>query len=166
MAIVDLGKITFVNKGAWNKATNYEIKDIISYNGSSWASLKNGNIGNEPKEGVNWTLMVKSTYQAWLEQGNQGTEEEFLNSMAHIQANWEQADKGAKDYIKNKPDKFEPKEHSHTKAQIVDFPTSIPADGGNAETVNGHTVESNVPDRKSTRLNSSHWNKSRMPSSA
>ena len=145
MAIVDLGKITFVNKGAWNKATNYEIKDIISYNGSSWASLKNGNIGNEPKEGVNWTLMVKSTYQAWLEQGNQGTEEEFLNSMAHIQANWEQADKGAKDYIKNKPDKFEPKEHSHTKAQIVDFPTSIPADGGNAETVNGHTVESNVP---------------------
>lgn len=53
MAIVDLGKITFVNKGAWNKATNYEIKDIISYNGSSWASLKNGNIGNEPKEGVN-----------------------------------------------------------------------------------------------------------------
>ena len=25
MAIVDLGKITFVNKGAWNKATNYEI---------------------------------------------------------------------------------------------------------------------------------------------
>lgn len=145
MAIVDLGKITFVNKGAWNKATNYEIKDIISYNGSSWASLKNGNIGNEPKEGVNWTLMVKSTYQAWLEQGNQGTEEEFLNSMTHIQANWEQADKGAKDYIKNKPDKFEPKEHSHTKAQIVDFPTSIPADGGNAETVNGHTVESNVP---------------------
>ena len=60
MAIVDLGKITFVNKGAWNKATNYEIKDIISYNGSSWASLKNGNIGNEPKEGVNWTLMVKT----------------------------------------------------------------------------------------------------------
>ena len=27
MAIVDLGKITFVNKGAWNKATNYEIKE-------------------------------------------------------------------------------------------------------------------------------------------
>lgn len=27
----------------------------------------------------------------------------------------------------------------------MDFPTSIPADGGNAETVNGHTVESNVP---------------------
>lgn len=109
MAIVDLGKITFVNKGAWNKATNYEIKDIISYNGSSWASLKNGNIGNEPKEGVNWTLMVKSTYQAWLEQGNQGTEEEFLNSMAHIQANWEQADKGAKDYIKINPTSLNPR---------------------------------------------------------
>ena len=34
------------------QSANYEIKDIISYNGSSWASLKNGNIGNEPKEGV------------------------------------------------------------------------------------------------------------------
>ena len=38
MAIVDLGKITFVNKGAWNKATNYEIKDIISYNGRTETS--------------------------------------------------------------------------------------------------------------------------------
>ena len=39
MAIVDLGKITFVNKGAWNKATNYEIKDIISYNSSIYNRL-------------------------------------------------------------------------------------------------------------------------------
>ena len=29
----------------------------------------------------------------------------------------------------------------------------------------GHP-RTNLPDRKSTRLNSSHWNKSRMPSSA
>ena len=71
MAIVDLGKITFFNQGEWIKARNYEINDIISYKGSSLAILMNGNIGNEPKEGVNWTLMVKSTYQAWLEQGNQ-----------------------------------------------------------------------------------------------
>ena len=31
---------------------------------------------------------------------------------------------------------------------------------------NQKEVNSYIPDRKSTRLNSSHWNKSRMPSSA
>lgn len=35
--------------------------------------------------------------------------------------------------------------HTHTKSQITDFPTSMPANGGNASTVNGHTVESDVP---------------------
>lgn len=35
--------------------------------------------------------------------------------------------------------------HTHTKSQISDFPTSLPANGGNAATVNGKTVESNVP---------------------
>lgn len=35
--------------------------------------------------------------------------------------------------------------HKHTKSQITDFPASLPANGGNAATVNGHTVESNVP---------------------
>lgn len=35
--------------------------------------------------------------------------------------------------------------HTHTKSQITDFPTSLPANGGNAATVNGKTVESNVP---------------------
>ena len=35
--------------------------------------------------------------------------------------------------------------HTHTKSQITDFPTSMPANGGNSTTVNGHTVNSNVP---------------------
>lgn len=35
--------------------------------------------------------------------------------------------------------------HSHTKSQISDFPTSLPANGGNSTTVNGHTVYSDVP---------------------
>lgn len=37
------------------------------------------------------------------------------------------------------------KTHTHTKSQISDFPESMPANGGNADTVNGHTVEANVP---------------------
>ena len=36
--------------------------------------------------------------------------------------------------------------HNHTKSQITDFPTSMPANGGNADTVNSHTVKSDVPE--------------------
>lgn len=33
----------------------------------------------------------------------------------------------------------------NTKAEITDIPDKLPADGGNADTVNGHTVNANVP---------------------
>lgn len=36
--------------------------------------------------------------------------------------------------------------HTHMKSQITDFPTSLPANGGNSATVNGHTVKSDVPE--------------------
>ena len=51
----------------------------------------------------------------------------------------------------NHDDKYQAKgsyasaSHTHTKSQITDFPTSMPAKGGNSSTVNGHTVNSNVP---------------------
>ncbi|APM37387.1 hypothetical protein [Clostridium kluyveri] len=33
-----------------------------------------------------------------------------------------------------------PKAHTHTKSQITDFPSSLPANGGNSTTVNNHTA--------------------------
>lgn len=33
----------------------------------------------------------------------------------------------------------------NSKAELTDIPTELPANGGNADTVNGHTVESDVP---------------------
>ncbi|MCI1800226.1 MAG: hypothetical protein LKI56_09030, partial [Clostridium sp.] len=33
-----------------------------------------------------------------------------------------------------------PNAHTHTKSQITDFPSSLPANGGNATTVNNHTA--------------------------
>ena len=49
-------------------------------------------------------------------------------------------------YIKGKADKvYSALGHKHTKADITDFPTSLPANGGNSTTVNGHTVNSDVP---------------------
>ena len=40
---------------------------------------------------------------------------------------------------------FAPISHKHTKSQITDFPSSMPANGGDADTVNGHTVNADVP---------------------
>lgn len=49
-------------------------------------------------------------------------------------------------YIKGKADKvYAAISHTHTKSQITDFPTSMPANGGNSSTVNDHTVNSDVP---------------------
>lgn len=36
-------------------------------------------------------------------------------------------------------------EHTHTTEDITDFPTALPAKGGNADTVNNHTVDIDVP---------------------
>lgn len=40
---------------------------------------------------------------------------------------------------------FAKKSHKHSKSDITDFPTSMTANGGNSSTVNGHTVNSDVP---------------------
>ena len=40
---------------------------------------------------------------------------------------------------------YAPKTHKHNYNEITGAPTSLPANGGNSNTVNGHTVESNVP---------------------
>ena len=145
MPIIDLGRIAYINKGEWNSFTTYEQKDVVSYNGGSWASLINNNTNEVPSEGESWALMSKSTYQSWLDQGNSGTEEDFIASITQVQPDWNQTNTSAKDYIKNKPSKFTPDAHTHTKSQISDFPSSLPADGGNSSTVNGHTVNSDVP---------------------
>ena len=46
-----------------------------------------------------------------------------------------------KQAIDNKADSS----HIHVKADITDFPASLPANGGDAATVNGYTVNANVP---------------------
>lgn len=48
------------------------------------------------------------------------------NAEANVQSDWSETDSSSDAYIKNKP-------------------TSLPADGGDADTVNGHTIQSDVP---------------------
>lgn len=47
--------------------------------------------------------------------------------------------------ITDKPETYTPSNHNHTVSEISDFPDSLPAHGGNADTVNGHNVNSDVP---------------------
>ena len=47
--------------------------------------------------------------------------------------------------VTGKPSTYPPSGHTHTKSQITDFPSSLPANGGNSDTVNDHTVNSDVP---------------------
>ena len=49
------------------------------------------------------------------------------DAQANVQADWSETNTGSDAYIKNKP-------------------ASLPADGGNADTVNSHTVEADVPE--------------------
>lgn len=56
--MIDLGKIAYTPKGAYNAATTYEKLDTVTYAGSSWVSLLNNNKGNTPVEGANWTLLA------------------------------------------------------------------------------------------------------------
>ena len=52
---------------------------------------------------------------------------------------------GLKTVLENLKTIFSLVGHKHTKADISDFPSSLPANGGNSDTVGGFTVKTNVP---------------------
>lgn len=45
----------------------------------------------------------------------------------NVQPDWNVTDTASDAYIKNKPTSFTPSSHKHTKSEITDFPTSMPA---------------------------------------
>ena len=47
--------------------------------------------------------------------------------------------------ITGKPQTFAPAAHKHSISDITNFPTSLPANGGDSDTVSGHSVLSDVP---------------------
>jgi hypothetical protein len=57
--IQDLGKVAYFNKGVYNSETNYEINDVVSYNGSSYVSLLNNNQGNLPTNTTYWSVVAQ-----------------------------------------------------------------------------------------------------------
>jgi hypothetical protein len=48
-----------VFEGAWNRATQYELNDVVTEDGSSWAALQsNQNVDPAADGGNNWNLMA------------------------------------------------------------------------------------------------------------
>lgn len=56
-------------------------------------------------------------------------EGEFIEytAPAQVQSDWSATDTGLPSFIQNKPSSFTPSAHTHTKADISDFPASMPA---------------------------------------
>lgn len=57
--------------------------------------------------------------------------------------------------ITGKPSVFPPSEHTHTASQITGLPTALPANGGNADTVDGKHASDFIPTSASCNKN---WN--------
>lgn len=46
-------------RGGWSALTTYAINDAVSYNGSSWISLQNGNLNNTPADDAFWDYLAQ-----------------------------------------------------------------------------------------------------------
>lgn len=73
MAKQILGRVSIILKGEYNSTTNYEKLDIVSYNGSSYACLKES-VGVLPTDTNYWQLVAEKGEQGI--QGIQGVQGE------------------------------------------------------------------------------------------
>jgi hypothetical protein len=55
--------------GAWDGGTTYDTLDVVSFNGSSYVSLIDGNNGNQPDSSADWALLAQKG-----DTGDQGPE--------------------------------------------------------------------------------------------
>ena len=60
MAQANLGKVMLTPEGNYNAATEYARLDFVLYNGSSWVSKVDGNIGHTPADGAYWQELASS----------------------------------------------------------------------------------------------------------
>ena len=58
MTKTKLGTVGYVNMGEWNSETIYNKLKVVTYEGSSYASLIDNNIGNIPTDKNYWQLMA------------------------------------------------------------------------------------------------------------
>lgn len=90
----------------------------------------------------NWS--GKDGQPSWLWGGSDGTNM-YVYNPSNFSVNYANSAGNANTIDGKQANEFALSSHSHTKSNITDFPTSLPANGGNSFTVNGFTVNTNVP---------------------
>lgn len=88
----DLGKVAYFNKGNFNSQTEYEINDVVSYNGSSYVSLVNNNRGNLPTNTAFWSVVASKgdkgdTGKAFVIEKTYSTIEDMVDDYDNMEIN-------------------------------------------------------------------------------
>jgi len=65
MAVVNVGKVGFEFKGAYNAGTDYVVNDVVKYNNSSYICIQNST-GNLPTNDTYWDLMSRDANLAGI----------------------------------------------------------------------------------------------------
>ena len=142
----------YVKRLSWESRQGFSVGDvIINTNGNTWtlyvkqSNYQNGRIKIRVLESLwtagNWTMTLtsnttkESSTPTATVTATDGATVNYANSAGSVAWN----------NVSGKPSTFTPSSHTHTKSQITDFPSSLPANGGNSSTVNGHTVNIDVP---------------------
>lgn len=113
--------------GGWNSITKYPVNAMVAYNNALWGSY-------EENTAITPTESSSSTWYKIIEFSSE--------LLAFID---KKSETSYKLTIDNGLVYFDSKNSKIDLALKSDIPTSLPASGGNAATVNGKTVESNVP---------------------
>ena len=111
---------------------------IYGQKSEQWASIKVVDYSGIDGVNVTWDVTGVTALPDSKTKASWGGNVNYANSAGS-------ANSVAWNNVTGKPSTYPPSSHTHTKSQITDFPSSLPANGGNSATVNGHTVNSNVP---------------------
>lgn len=53
-----LGKVAIIPKGEYNSATEYQLYDLVSYQGNSYLAVRDKNKGRSPTNSYYWQLLA------------------------------------------------------------------------------------------------------------
>lgn len=81
MGKINLGQVAFNYRGLYERDETYKKLDTVSEGGSTYVSIVDDNIGHHIENTEYWRPVAKGCYTLWLDQGNVGTESEFLESL-------------------------------------------------------------------------------------
>ena len=84
MATVNLGRVSFVIKGAWSDSATYKRLDVVYSGGTSYVAKQNVPAGTAVSNTSYWQKLISSSYDLAVENGFDGTEAEWVENISDI----------------------------------------------------------------------------------